>query len=64
MVVGGIVVALVFLGAISFMNTAIEDQKANVREQIDSSQRDLERELERIQGDLERDLQSIQDSYE
>jgi hypothetical protein len=60
MVVGGIVVALVFLGAISFMNAAIEDQKSNVRDQIDRSAQ----EMERIQRDLERELQSIQDTYE
>lgn len=60
MVVGGIVVALVFLGAVSFMNTAIEEQKGEVRRQIDRSSQ----EMERIQRDLERELQSIQNSYE
>ena len=60
MVVGGIVVALVFLGVESFMNTAIEEQKSNVRRQIDRSSQ----EMERIQKDLQRELESIQNSYE
>lgn len=38
MVVGGIAVALVFLGVVGLMNTAIEDKKDEVRESIENLQ--------------------------
>lgn len=60
MVVGGIAVTFIFLGAAVIMNAAIEEQKSNVRNQIDRSAQ----EMDRIQRDLERELQSIQETYE
>lgn len=37
MVIGGIAVAVVFLGVTSFINTAIEEQKDQVRQQVEDS---------------------------